>query len=80
MPILANDPHLGISQPGIWMQMGLHCREVSADCTLDTSGFTFSADTLRMRTVSGAAAAGAAAGVVFAVALAAVVALVATAG
>jgi penicillin amidase len=41
-PLLANDPHLGISQPGIWMQMGLHCREVSADCTLDTSGFTFS--------------------------------------
>ncbi len=42
MPLLANDPHLGISQPGIWMQMGLHCREVSPDCTLDTSGFTFS--------------------------------------
>ncbi len=41
-PLLANDPHLGISQPGIWMQMGLHCRERSADCTLDTSGFTFS--------------------------------------
>ena len=41
-PILANDPHLGISQPGVWMQMGLHCREASADCTLDTSGFTFS--------------------------------------
>lgn len=41
-PLLANDPHLGISQPGIWMQMGLHCRELSADCTLDTSGFTFS--------------------------------------
>ena len=29
MPLLANDPHLGISQPGIWMQMGLHCRELS---------------------------------------------------
>ena len=42
MPLLANDPHLGISQPGIWMQMGLHCRELSAQCTLDTSGFTFS--------------------------------------
>ena len=41
-PLLANDPHLGVSQPGIWMQMGLHCREVTADCTLDTSGFTFS--------------------------------------
>ena len=41
-PLLANDPHLGISQPGIWMQMGLHCREITADCTLDVSGFTFS--------------------------------------
>ncbi len=41
-PLLANDPHLGISQPGIWMQMGLHCREIDADCTLDASGFTFS--------------------------------------
>ena len=41
-PLLANDPHLGVSQPGIWMQMGLHCREVTADCGLDTSGFTFS--------------------------------------
>jgi penicillin amidase len=42
MPLLANDPHLGISQPGIWMQMGLHCRESSAACGLDVSGFTFS--------------------------------------
>ncbi|GAA1917417.1 penicillin acylase family protein [Nocardioides hwasunensis] len=42
MPLLANDPHLGISQPGIWMQMGLHCRERTEACTLDTAGFTFS--------------------------------------
>ncbi len=41
-PLLANDPHLGVSMPGIWLQMGLHCRTVSPDCTLDTSGFTFS--------------------------------------
>ena len=41
-PLLANDPHLGVSQPGIWMQMGLHCRESAPDCTLDVSGFTFS--------------------------------------
>ena len=41
LPLLANDPHLGISQPGIWMQMGLHCRELSVDCTLESSGFTF---------------------------------------
>ena len=36
-PILANDPHLGPSLPGVWMQMGLHC-----DCGLEVAGFTFS--------------------------------------
>lgn len=41
-PILANDPHLGTSVPGIWYQMGLHCREVTEDCPFDVSGFTFS--------------------------------------
>ena len=28
--------------PGVWMQIGLHCRTVSADCPLDVAGFTFS--------------------------------------
>lgn len=41
-PLLANDPHLGVSQPGVWMQMGLHCRQTGPDCTLDVAGFTFS--------------------------------------
>ena len=41
-PILANDPHLGISVPGVWYQMGLHCRELSDACPFDVSGFTFS--------------------------------------
>ncbi|WP_460713533.1 penicillin acylase family protein [Nocardioides dilutus] len=41
-PILANDPHLGVGMPGIWVQMGLHCRTVSEACPLDVSGFTFS--------------------------------------
>lgn len=36
-PILANDPHLSPSQPGIWYQMGLHC-----DCGIEVAGFTFS--------------------------------------
>ena len=31
-PLLANDPHLGTSLPGIWYQMGLHCRTVSTSC------------------------------------------------
>jgi penicillin amidase len=41
-PILANDPHLGISLPGVWAQVGLHCREVTPDCPMDVSGFSFS--------------------------------------
>ncbi|MGC1212780.1 MAG: penicillin acylase family protein [Micromonospora sp.] len=36
-PILANDPHLSPSMPGIWYQMGLHC-----ECAYDAAGFTFS--------------------------------------
>jgi penicillin amidase len=36
-PILANDPHLAPSMPGVWYQMGLHC-----GCGLNVEGFTFS--------------------------------------
>ncbi|WP_370288787.1 penicillin acylase family protein [Nocardioides sp.] len=41
-PILANDPHLGISLPGVWSQVGLHCTEVTPDCPMDVAGFGFS--------------------------------------
>ncbi|MCX6398420.1 MAG: penicillin acylase family protein, partial [Propionibacteriales bacterium] len=41
-PILANDPHLGISLPGVWTQVGLHCRTVTSECPLDVAGFSFS--------------------------------------
>ncbi len=41
-PLLANDPHLSTSVPGIWTQMGLHCRTVDENCPLDVAGFTFS--------------------------------------
>jgi penicillin amidase len=41
-PILANDPHLGVSVPGIWYQMGLHCTEVTEECPFNVAGFTFS--------------------------------------
>jgi penicillin amidase len=37
MPLLANDPHLSPSMPGIWYQMGLHCT-----CDFNVEGFTFS--------------------------------------
>src|SRR3954469_23249165 len=40
-PILANDPHLAPSLPGIWYQMGLHCNQVSSECPFDVTGFTF---------------------------------------
>jgi penicillin amidase len=41
-PILANDPHLGVSMPGIWYQMGLHCTRLGTECPFDVTGFTFS--------------------------------------
>ncbi|MGB7818365.1 MAG: penicillin acylase family protein [Ornithinibacter sp.] len=41
MPLIANDPHLGVGQPGIWIQNSLHCRAVSDACPLDVSGFSF---------------------------------------
>jgi penicillin amidase len=40
-PLLANDPHLAPTLPGIWYQMGLHCRVQSAACPFDVAGFTF---------------------------------------
>jgi penicillin amidase len=41
MPMLANDPHLGIRMPSIWYEIGLHCQPVSADCPFNVVGFTF---------------------------------------
>ena len=38
-PMLANDPHLGVSIPGIWSQVGLRCRRVTAECPFSVSGF-----------------------------------------
>jgi penicillin amidase len=40
-PLLANDPHLAVRQPGIWIQNSLHCRTVSPACRLSVSGFSF---------------------------------------
>lgn len=41
-PLLANDPHLGVSLPGVWLQVGLHCRTLSEVCPYDVAGFSFS--------------------------------------
>ncbi len=40
-PLLANDPHLSTSIPGVWYQTGLHCRTVGPSCPFDVSGFSF---------------------------------------
>lgn len=40
-PLLGNDPHLGLDQPGIWYQAGLHCVELNDQCSFDVSGFSF---------------------------------------
>ncbi len=43
-PLLANDPHLGISMPSVWYMNGLHCAVVSADCPYDVAGVSFPGD------------------------------------
>ncbi|WP_370250649.1 penicillin acylase family protein [Nocardioides sp.] len=40
-PLLAADPHLTASLPGIWWQVGLRCRTVSSDCPYDVAGAAF---------------------------------------
>ena len=41
MPLLANDPHLGIQMPSIWYQAHLECKPVSDECPYSVAGFTF---------------------------------------
>ena len=41
MPILANDPHLGVQMPSIWYEVGLHCMPVSSGCPIEVAGFSF---------------------------------------
>jgi penicillin amidase len=41
MPLLANDPHLGIQMPSIWYQISLHCRPLTAACSEEVAGFSF---------------------------------------
>ncbi|NJC98608.1 MAG: penicillin acylase family protein, partial [Anaerolineae bacterium] len=41
MPLLANDPHLGIQMPSIWYQVHLECKPVSDACPFNVAGFTF---------------------------------------
>ncbi len=41
MPLLANDPHLGIQMPSIWYQVGMHCQPKTDACNYDMAGFSF---------------------------------------
>jgi penicillin amidase len=41
MPLLANDPHLGIQMPSIWYQAHLGCKPITAECPYNVAGFTF---------------------------------------
>jgi penicillin amidase len=40
MPLLANDPHLGIAMPSIWYQVDLHCQPKSDACPFELAGFS----------------------------------------
>ena len=41
MPLLANDPHLGIQMPSIWYEVGLHCEPVTSACPYNVVGASF---------------------------------------
>ena len=41
MPLLANDPHLGIQMPSIWYQTHLECKPINVACPFDVAGFSF---------------------------------------
>ena len=40
MPLLANDPHLGIAMPSIWYQVDLHCKPKNDQCPYEVAGFS----------------------------------------
>ncbi|HEX5837985.1 MAG TPA: penicillin acylase family protein, partial [Anaerolineales bacterium] len=41
LPLLANDPHLGIQMPSIWYQVHLECQPVTEECPYNVAGFSF---------------------------------------
>lgn len=40
MPLLANDPHLGIQMPSIWYQIDMHCLPKTDVCPYEVAGFS----------------------------------------
>ena len=43
LPMLANDPHLGIQMPAIWYEIGLHCLPKTDECPYDVAGMAMPA-------------------------------------
>ncbi len=43
LPMLANDPHLGIQMPSIWYEIGLHCLPRTDECPYDVTGMALPA-------------------------------------
>jgi penicillin amidase len=41
LPLLANDPHLGIQLPSIWYEVSLWCEPMSPECPFRVGGFSF---------------------------------------
>ncbi|MGA1285604.1 MAG: penicillin acylase family protein, partial [Prochlorothrix sp.] len=41
LPLLADDPHLGVQLPSIWYGVGLHCRKLGPTCPYNVVGVTF---------------------------------------
>ena len=39
-PMLANDPHMAVSMPSIWYEIGMHCVEKSQDCIYNFRGYS----------------------------------------
>jgi penicillin amidase len=39
-PLLANDPHMAVNMPALWYEVGMHCKEKSADCIYNFRGFS----------------------------------------
>lgn len=40
MPLLANDPHMAVSMPAIWYQVGMHCAAKSEECPYNLRGYS----------------------------------------
>jgi len=40
-PLLANDPHLAITMPSTWYEVGLHCVELTERCHYQAAGVSF---------------------------------------